>query len=265
MVANSVFADMLKFVQVTDVHFPKKDFMTYENRKLDCAQENFNKFIQAVNSLEDIEYVFFTGDNVDQAFESVFDDFLENAQNINKKFYLCLGNHDVNTPSGLDKNATLKYLKEKMPYNHSGANYFVNLNSDFVAVFLDGTHDTKMCSNGHYSKNTIQWLEKVLSENTDKNILIFQHFPLVEPADEKWYINSHKTRHKRNYIKLLKKYPNVVLISSGHYHVAGEFEKYGVFHYSTPALFLSPAYYRVTEIEYEGNTIKNIKTELIEL
>ena len=93
--------------------------------------------------------------------------------------------------------------------------------------------------------------------------LIFQHFPLLEPVKDSAYVHKHSTRKKGNYIRLLKKYKNVVLIASGHYHVSCEKEKYRVKHYSTSALFLKDSYYRVFEIDHDDGKINSIKTNLI--
>ena len=122
-----------------------------------------------------------------------------------------------------------------------------------------------MDAQGYYSKNTLKWLEKILKENPNKQFLIFQHFPLFEPVKDSAYVHKHSTRKKGNYIKLLKKYKNVVLIASGHYHVSCEKVKYGVKHYSTSALFLEDSYYRVFEIDHDNGKINSIKSNLIQV
>ena len=263
LAAIAAFADSLKFVQVSDVHYPKENVLGYENRSLEFAKENFKRLIPALNNL-DVQYVFFTGDCTDQSFKEVFDDFFAQVDNLNKPFYIALGNHDSNTPQGFTKKDTLAYLKEKTPYRQSGANYFVQLDEKFIAVILDGSSDVGIDARGYYSKDTLVWLENVLNENKDKYVLIFQHFPIVKPCGEDAFFNNHSTKKKGRYVRLIKRNPNIVAIFSGHYHVAGEFEKYGIKHYSTPALFLKPSYYRFVEINYDKDKIDSIKTELVE-
>ena len=114
-------------------------------------------------------------------------------------------------------------------------------------------------------KQTIKWFEDIINQHPDKYIIVFQHFPIVEPAKDNSFVNKHTTKHKRAYLKLLKNSPNIILISSGHYHIAGEFEKYGCKHFSTPALFLKDAYYRTVNIDYNKNEINSITTELVKL
>ena len=86
---------------------------------------------------------------------------------------------------------------------------------------------------------------------------------MLEPVKDSAFVNKHSTRKKGKYIRLLKKYKNIILIASGHYHVSSECEKYGVMHYSTSALFLKDSYYRVFEIDYDDGKINSIKTKLI--
>ena len=213
----------------------------------------------------DVEYVFFTGDIVDKSFKEVFDDFFNTTNKLNKKYYISMGNHDSNSTNGFSKKDTLEYLKNNTPYQQNSASHYAVLNENFIAVMLDGSNDIEMDAQGFYSKETLEWLEKMLKENSDKKFLIFQHFPLLEPVKDSAFVHKHSTRKKGNYIRLLKKYKNIVLIASGHYHVSCEKEKYGVKHYSTPALFLENSYYRVFEIDHDHEKINSIKTNLIQV
>ena len=257
-------AETFRFAQVTDVHYPKTGITGYEDRNFDFAIKNYNKAIDMINK-SDVEYVFFTGDIVDKSFKEVFDDFFNATSKLNKKYYISQGNHDSNSTNGFTKEDTLEYLKNNTPYQQKSANYYVVLNENFIAVMLDGSKDFEMDAQGFYSKQTIKWLEKILKENPNKQFLIFQHFPLLEPVKDSAYVNKHSTRKKGNYIKLLKKYKNIVLIASGHYHVSWEKEKHGVKHYSTSALFLEDSYYRVFEIDFDNGKINYIKTNLIQV
>ena len=259
-----VNAKTLKFAHVTDVHYPKTGIAGYEGRRFDFAIKNYNKTIDMINNSE-IEYVFFTGDIVDKSFKEVFDDFFNTTSKLNKKYYISLGNHDSNSTNGFTKVDTLEYLKNNTPYHQNAASHYAVLNGNFIAIMLDGSNDIKMDAQGFYSKETLKWLEKILKENPNKQFLIFQHFPLFEPVKNSAYVHKHSTRKKGNYIKLLKKYKNVVLIASGHYHVSCEKEKYGVKHYSTPALFLEDSYYRVFEIDHDNGKINSIKSNLIQV
>ncbi len=257
-------AETLKFVQVSDVHYPKIGGSAYEGRNFDFAIKNYNKAIDMINS-SDADYVFFTGDIVDKSLEDVFDNFFSTTSKLNKKYYISLGNHDSNTPNGFTKKDTLEYLKNKTPYKQSNASYHIVLDKNFIAVMLDGSNDFEIDAQGFYSKSTLKWFDKVLKENPDKQFLVFQHFPIIEPVKDSAYVHKHSTRKKGNYVRLLRKYNNVVLIASGHYHVSCEKEKYGTKHYSTSALFLEDSYYREFEIDHDNGKINSIKTNLVQV
>ena len=261
---SCVNAETFKFAQVTDVHYPKTGITGYEGRSFDFAIKNYNKAIDMINN-SDVEYVFFTGDVVDKSFKEVFDDFFNTTNKLNKKYYISLGNHDSNSTNGFTKKDTLEYLKNNTPYKQNSASHYAVLNENFIAVMLDGSNDIEMDAQGFYSKDTLEWLEKMLKENSDKKFLIFQHFPLFEPVKDSAYVHKHSTRKKENYIRLLKKYKNIVLIASGHYHVSCEKEKYGVKYYSTSAMFLEDSYYRVFEIEHDNGKVNSITSNLIQV
>lgn len=258
-------ADTLSIVQVSDVHFPKRDYLAYEGRDLSLAISNYEKTIKHINDDRNVEAVFFTGDFTDRSLKEVYIDFFKTTKKLNKEYHLALGNHDVNSIAGLNKEEAISFLKENTNDFKNEGSYVVELNKNFIAIVLDGSFDFEMSARGEYSKKTLKWLKQQLDSNKDKFIIIFQHFPIVEPKKDSLYVNTHRIKNKWRYTKLIKKYDNIVFIASGHYHVAGEFEKYGTKHYSTPALFLKPSYYRKFTIDYDSNKINKIETKLVEI
>ena len=262
--ANISLADSLIFAQITDVHLPDKIKQPIIKRDYTHSEDNLRCAIRSINDNSTIQYVFFTGDLVDRSYKELYEKFFDIANYLNKPYYVCLGNHDVNSPMGLNKTESLKIIQKLSRYHQYYPNYCVELNNDFLAVMLDGTNDYVPDTRGYFNKNTIQWLDNVLEENKDKKVIIFQHFPIVEPSDGNLYAKLHRVRNKHKLISTIKKYGNVIMVVSGHYHQSGEFEKYGMKHFSTPALFLTPSYYRIIKIDYEPNgEINRIETELI--
>ncbi len=259
LTVNAALADTLKFAQITDVHTSEQG-VRYQGRNLDNSISNFQNAVDKINADKTIEYVFFTGDAVDVSDEKLYQKFFEVANKLNKPYYITFGNHDVNW--GINKHEALNIIKNNSYAHQNSANYAVSLNDKFTAVMLDGTYDKKFHSKGYFSKKTLNWLDKILKENENKYVLIFQHFPVAEPASDKKYKYPHKISNKHCLIRHLKKYDNVLIVSSGHYHVKGEFKKYGIQHYSTPAMFLTPSYYRITTIDYDKKKINDIKSEL---
>ena len=260
-VSNIALADTLKFAQITDVHTSDTD-VTYSGRNLSKNQINLQNAVSAINADDSIQYVFFTGDSVDKSQKKLYEKFFQNANKLNKPYYMAFGNHDVNYGNELNKKQALEIIKQNSYAHQDSNNYAVELNKDFVALMLDGTMESEVSAQGYYSKETLNWLKKTLKENKNKNVIVFQHFAVVPPAKESNYSHKHNIINKNELVRVLKKYNNVVVVSSGHYHVKGEFDKYGMKHYSTPALFLTPSYYRITQIDYNGNHINKINSEL---
>ena len=260
-VSNIAFADTLKFAQITDVHTSDTD-VTYSGRNLSKNQINLQNAVSAINADNSIQYVFFTGDSVDKSQKKLYEKFFQNANKLNKPYYMAFGNHDVNYGNELNKKQALEIIKQNSYAHQDSNNYAVELNKDFVALMLDGTMESEVSAQGYYSKETLNWLKKTLKENKNKNVIVFQHFAVVPPAKESNYSHKHNIINKNELVRVLKKYNNVVVVSSGHYHVKGEFDKYGMKHYSTPALFLTPSYYRITQIDYNGKHINQIESEL---
>ena len=78
---NIAFAETLSFIHVTDVHTPKSDVRTYEGRSFEYAEKNLETAIKQINKTN-TDYVFFTGDSVDQSFKEVFDKFYQLNKNV---------------------------------------------------------------------------------------------------------------------------------------------------------------------------------------
>ena len=90
----------------------------------------------------------------------------------------------------------------------------------------------------------VTFLDKELSENQDKIIVIFQHFPVVEPFESE----HHEVLNKDEYLNVISKYKNPIIICSGHYHATKITHDKNVIHVSTPALVTYPNAFRYIKI-----------------
>ena len=82
---------------------------------------------------------------------------------------------------------------------------------------------------GYYKTSTLDWLKNELSFYQDKNIVIFQHFPLVSPSNKE----SRSTIKPEEYLELLKNYNNVKAIFAGNFDLNSEKNVDGVLHITT--------------------------------
>ena len=86
--------------------------------------------------------------------------------------------------------------------------------------------------------------------------IIFQHSPIVAPRDE--YKLSMLNTEK--YSELLKKYNNIIAVSSGHYHQeAINTDENGIRHISAPAFKDIPHSYQLIKIIYDEKSLTSPK------
>ena len=62
------FAEKLKFVQITDSHLSLGD-SDVKGRILSHSAENIALAVESLNQLKDLDFIFFSGDNIDVANE----------------------------------------------------------------------------------------------------------------------------------------------------------------------------------------------------
>ncbi len=106
LLQNTVFANVIKFVQVTDSHFIAKN-----EYRTEVLQETVN----SINKEKDISFVVFTGDNLDSPKEEYLPDFVKIINKLNVPYYIVIGNHDVFKQNGLSKTHYLEIIKD---YNY---------------------------------------------------------------------------------------------------------------------------------------------------
>ena len=106
------------------------------------------------------------------------------------------------------------------------------------------------------SEEQLIWLEKLLIKYPKKLFLIFHHSPILPPRIE--YKLSMLNDEK--YKELIKKYPNILTISSGHYHQSSmQTDENGIRHISAPAFKDMPRSYQLIKIIYDENSYKSPK------
>lgn len=248
-----VFTKELKFIQVTDSHVSTLG-NEYSQRDVGNSKNIFEKTIQDINSVRGIDFVVFTGDNIDQANSTELKNFINMANKLNVPYYMVIGNHEVFKSQDLDKK---KYIKIVRKYSKNcrpeGANY-VFKNKGIVFIVVDGAKEVIPGPAGYYKKDTLKWFDRQLTKYEKSNVIIFQHFPIVEP----YYNRTHTTYNKDDYEAILKKHNNVIAIFSGHFHANGEKMVDEIYHVSTPSLVEAPHNYKVVEI----NIIKGQKPKI---
>jgi len=232
--SSNVQAEQIKFAQIADAHYSEENNYRYNILK---------SAIEDINNQDNVDFVVFTGDNIDNPKEKDLISFLQIIKHLKKPYYIIIGNHDVFKANGLSKVRYMEIINGNNVFKKTSPNYVFSKNG-FVFIVVDGAKEVIPGSNGYYKADTIAWLEKQLVKYKNKNVVILQHFPLIEPKPQR----SHETYKAEEYLKTLDKYDNVIAVVSGHYHINGEKMRNGVYHISSPTLLNDPNSYKIIEI-----------------
>ena len=252
LLQSSAFSAVIKFVQVTDCHFKAKD--EYRAQVLQNAVKNINKE-------KDIEFVVFTGDNLDSPHEEYLPEFMKIINKLNVPYYIVIGNHDVFRNNGLSKAHYLEIVRDyNFFYKYKKPNY-VFKKDGFVFIVVDGAKEIIPGSIGYYKEDTLTWLDKQLKKYKHKPVIILQHFPLIATKE----VTTHEVYQKEKYLDLLDKYDNVISIIAGHLHFNSEIMRNEVYHITSPTLLSEPPVYKVITVTTTKGFSPMIYTELKEV
>lgn len=236
LLSSSVMADDFRFVQVSDVKFSQNA----ENSILDNV-------IKDINKQKDVEFVVFTGDNINKPVKDDLIAFLEKAKKLKCPFYIVLGDKDVNKHKDLNKAEYIKTIRKNVrKYEPQKPNYVFE-KKNLVFIVADGSKDVIPTPTGYYKEEVLNWLDAQLELYPNKNVVILQHFPIIPPAQKETYY----TYKPEAYLKILAKHKNVKAVIAGHFGVNNEQTVNGILHVATGAA----PYYRIIDVlDYETET-----------
>lgn len=236
ILAGTAQAKDLRFVQISDARFTN-----------DSENTAFKKIIEDINSRKDVEFVVFTGDNINKPSPQTLEAFLEEAKKLKCQFYIVLGDKEVNKLKDMSKAEYIKIVKKKVrKYKPETQNYIFEKDGIIFAV-ADGAKEVIPSTNGYFKDDTLNWLDTELSKYPQNHVIIFQHFPIIPPADKETYY----TFKPEKYMSVLAKHKNVKAIISGHFDVNSEKNINGITHITTAGV----PYYRIIDIiDYETQT-----------
>lgn len=264
---NNAEAKKLKFIQITDSHLSTEG-SDYRNRKLSESENLLKEAIKSAKKEKGVDFVLFTGDNIDEAKPKELVKFLRIANKLHKPHYVIPGNHEPFRYENFDKKKYMRYVWLFNPRQlFDSTRYVFKPNKDFVFIAMDGANELLPSAAGYYREKDLEWLDKKLSKYKDKKVVIFQHYPLIEPYKKR----SHRTVNVKDYFSVLDSHTNVVAVISGHYHDNKITKRKGVYHISTHSLINPPHSYRVIEIEYKPKYLFsnpsefNINTKVVNL
>lgn len=248
-------AENIKFVQVTDVH------LTTES---EFSQKVLKAAVADINKQSDIAFVVFTGDNINTPNEANLREFIKIVNKLKVPYYVALGNHDVYKTQNMSKVQYYEILREGNPFKLQWTPNYKFTRNGFLFLIVDGAKEIIPGAVGYYKQDTLNWVDKTLTKNKNKSVVIFQHFPIEYPEGAERRLKTHKTYKVEEYRDMLAKHNNVLAILSGHLHTNGETMKDGVYHISTPSMLSLPHSYKIIDIVTTKDFSPIIYTQLKE-
>ena len=104
----SVAAQTVKFIQVTDVHLTNNNAVYLKN------------FVKNINDkYQELDFVVFTGDNIDKAKVQNLELFLDIVKQLKFKTYILVGNHDLYDNQGMTGEFYMHQVRKKLGLYHS--------------------------------------------------------------------------------------------------------------------------------------------------
>lgn len=250
----------IKFVQLTDTHLDSRAKVNVTARMYADSRGLLQEAVRQVNGLSDIDFVLFSGDMINRPNSNDLNEFLKVAGELKAPWYIALGNHDIGVKSYFNKPNYIKTVAQSNKnFNTEKPYYSFSPEKGYLVIAMDGVIDNSVTSNGYFEKKQLAWLDKELEKNKNSKVVIFQHFPVVEPFKS----HTHRVKNADEYLKIINKHNNVVAVLSGHYHAAKIQKVNNVYHISTPGLIEYPNAFRVITIEDKKDKLI-LKTEIQE-
>lgn len=239
-------AKTLQFAQISDMHLsliPENEIKEGELTKGDYLL----KAIKEINENKEIKFVIFSGDSIGKPDKKTMSKFLKIADKLNKPYYLVIGENEVLRRKNFDKKDFMRMYKlHNLSLITKGTNYVIKPNKELVFIFVDGTNETMPTTSGYFKSQTLNWLDKKLSQYKDKKVVLVQHYPIIEPSGK----FTHKTVEPEKYFHTINAHDNVIAIVSGHFHSNNTIYKKGIYHLSAPAFKDENREYKIIKIEY---------------
>ena len=244
-VSTYALGNSLKFVHLSDTHLT----LTRQDtsfKSLGKSKGLLEDAISQINELQNLDFVFQTGDMVDFPRESDAIMYMGMMNNLKYPWYVSFGNHDLAVNGDLKRDRFLFLLNShNKNFDFNTSYYSFKPKKGYKIIVLDAVDNSKITGNGIFTKEQLEWLDVELDKSSKKDvILIFLHHPILEPYPS----HHHKILNTDEFYKVVDKYKNPICIFSGHYHATKITKEHNIVHVSTPALVTYPNAFRLINI-----------------
>lgn len=251
----SVLAKSFEFAIVSDTHLMPSNHPTIFSK----SEKNIIFAVDSINKNKDIDFVVFLGDCIDKSRMDSLTSFMNIVQNLEKPYYIVMGNHDSYAAGGVAKEDFIKFIHQ---YNKrqdpKETSFYFKGAPNAYGLILDGSSWVVPGRHGRYTPEMLKETERFLRFKKNQMVMIFQHFPIIPPNDNV----SHYTLDVEPYAAMLARHDNVILVASGHFHCKNLIvDENGVYHISAPALgarasSAGSGLYQVVKVDYQKSLFK---------
>lgn len=246
------FSRNLKFVQLSDVHY--SDIREDNSYKLlSKSGPLLEDAVGQINKIKNVDFIVITGDITDQPREVSLYKATNILNKLHHPWYYVIGNHDTDPNGEITKSKLIEILKKQnKKYKFNSTYYTYKPKKGYRVIVLDGALEDKTGSNGFLPKVQLEWLDNILAKSTNDVVLIFIHFPVLEPFESA----NHRILNVDEVKTVLKKYQMPIAVFSGHYHTTKIKKRGNILHVSTPSLVGYPNAFRLISIKNKRNKVE---------
>jgi 3',5'-cyclic AMP phosphodiesterase CpdA len=248
------------FAQLSDIHI---NHVSGDHHDVLGGQSAgwLTDIVAELNRQTELDFVLISGDLVDNALPSEFDQFSQIISQLTKPYFIIPGNHDRHPPDsggdgdgmGLTRYQFAQRFNPQIAARPSDgqaqAGYWsIALNAQLQFIGLDSIRDADW--GGVIDAPQLAWLEAELAEYYDKFVILMVHHPLhaLTPLDnlERW--RNFVCDNGAEVLALLDRHPQVKLVVTGHHHCTKADMLGARLHLACPAIGIYPCAYRTLRL-----------------
>jgi 3',5'-cyclic AMP phosphodiesterase CpdA len=259
--AEAVDVPKFTFAHISDLHLDVRGESTWQHREKSVPL--FIDALRQVVRLPKLKFIVFGGDQIhygpnDKESLVVFQEW---TRHLETPIYILLGNTEVSPVTGVSSLGREDYLKawSGKGLRPGKSSWAFDPVRGVRVIGWDVTVDGKPY--GEAGAEGLAWLEKELSASKDRKLVVIFTHQLLMPTTARdtesiwsiWMVKNHaKVR------ELLKKYPNVRLVISGHHHACRAETAGKITYVSDPAIVTYPCAFRMFTVSSEGIHLKTV-------
>lgn len=185
------FIKIVKFAQLSDTHLVSTVDDDGGYRVKHRVEQILSDTVADLNRIEGLNFVFFTGDNIDEQNIATAEKFMNCLADLKCPYYMVVGNHDITSEGGaLPKNRYIEFFRDHGFHDSRGYYSFDMFDENHFVILDSALTDTW---GGYVDPEQLEWLKVDLHENRSKFCYIVMHHNLIKQQaddDPRYFITN---------------------------------------------------------------------------